>query len=35
MSTDVNPLRPVRATGAIILVAVLIHPFFSRKQARS
>jgi hypothetical protein len=34
MSTDVNPLPPVRVTGAIILVAVLNHPFFSRKQAR-
>jgi hypothetical protein len=34
MSTDVNPLRPVRVIGAIVLGAVLIYPFVSRKQAR-
>jgi hypothetical protein len=34
MSTVVSPLHPVRVTGAKILVAVLIDPFFSRKQAR-
>jgi hypothetical protein len=34
MSTDVNPLHPIRVTGAIIIVAVLNYPFLSRKQAR-
>jgi hypothetical protein len=34
MRTGVNARHPVRVTGAIILVAVLTYPFFSRKQAR-
>ena len=34
MSTGANAPHPVRVTGVNILVAVLIYPFFSRKQAR-